>query len=627
MALLALALACNGSGTSSSSVASATITGTVMYQRVPLVKDAAGVPTGLADATVPANLLSLPAQGISIRIYQQVPQTAPNGSTVYQWILAQSTTTTTTGTYSATVPTGRPTMVELLSSFNGGTGTINLIADPQGITSTIPAPDRVQYALRAAADGSAPAGRNAPTSTPSGNSVVNFTVGLNDAWWIYNSSTASSTGVAMFVDQAVLETSLPGRTPGSGTGSRVLGIGDTIASFVTAYGSATPGATLDLHYWPGVDSGGSYVVYDRSQLPRSLESGIYFGTLRGASANDDAWDAGVILPLLARNVLYASNQARTFSDTLDPLFPPCLPLTDLSPDLARIEGLAQAMAANLLQSPYLADTLASGTASVVDVRNISGLGTAQLNPYSAPALRAFCWELILKANSLPSPGTAADWAKINALATVRFFLAPAQLGTSTSGAVMDSEPLNIFSQIARLKEVKATAEPVDLAAVFTDGVLTNLGQAFGIPWPRPTTGAYTSLVANWGTDPTGPLPALLSMAKATQVTLPYPGAPLAYPNLSQGEVLYAGFNLSVDKPCTLTATISPALVGADSRVEVDLPRMQRAFTFTGSGGTTGPMVLPVNTTSPLYHPVRIRLLSPSTRQPDVTVTLAFNPSN
>ena len=41
----------NGRGVNFSSVPSAVITGTVMYQRVPLVKDASGVPTGLADAT------------------------------------------------------------------------------------------------------------------------------------------------------------------------------------------------------------------------------------------------------------------------------------------------------------------------------------------------------------------------------------------------------------------------------------------------------------------------------------------------------------------------------------------------------------------------------------------------
>jgi hypothetical protein len=627
--LLALALACHGKSGSGNN-GTATISGTVTYQRVPLVKDANGKPAGLADSTVAANLVSLPAQGVYIRIYQQRPQTTPDGSTTYEWIQATSTSTGTTGLYTATVPTGYPTMVELLSTFNGGGGggqVINLIAESQGIASSTPVLDRVQYAMRAAADGSVPANNNAPATLFSGNSVVNFTVGLNDAWWIYNPTITASSGVAAFVNQAVLETSLSGRTSGLGTGSRVLGIGDTIASFVTVYGAATPGTSVDLHYWPGVDSGGSYIVYDRSLIPQSLTSSIYFGTLRGGPTNDDAWDTGVILPLLARNVLYGANLTRTFSVPLNPLYPPSTPTPDLSPDIARIEGLAQAMAANVLQSPYLADTQGTGVVSVVDIRDVSRLSASQLTPYSAPAIRAFAWGLILQANGLPSPGTASNWASINPLAAARFFLAPASTGTAANGSPIDIEPLNVYSQVARLKEVKITTEPVDLATVFTDAVLTNLGSPFGITWPRPITGPYASFVANWGTDPTGTLPpVVLSMAKAAQVNTLYPSATLAYPNVSEGEVFYAGFNLTVDKRCTLSATISPALA-AGAQVEVALPMLPRTFTFSGPGGTTGALVIPVNNTVPYYHPARIRLVSPSVLQPDVTVTLALTPSN
>ncbi len=626
--LLALALACHGKS-SGSSVPSATITGTVMYQRVPLVKDASGRPTGLADATDPDNLVSLPAQGATIRFYQQRPQTAPDGSVTNAWILAGSASTGTTGVYSATVPTGYYTMVELLSTFSGGKSqVINLIAEPQGISSATPVLDRVQYAMRAAADGSVPPmtpANNAPNTMFSGNSVVNFTVGLDDPWWIVDPAIDSSTGLAANVLGAVLETNpsqFPGRT---GTGSRVLGIGDTIASFVNVYGSATPGGTLDLHYWPGVDSGGSYVVYDRALIPQSLTSSVYFGTLRGGPTNDDAWDPGVILPMLARNALYGGNLGRTYSFPLDPLYPISTPLPDLSPDMARIEGLAQAMAANVLQSPYLADTQGTGLASLVDIRDITGLSAAQLGPYSAPAIRAFAWEVILQASSLPSPGVASDWANINPSAAAPFFPAPGGLtGSDINGNAIDIEPLNIYTQINLLKQAQST---VILANVFTDAVLTNLGSPFGIPWPRPTTGAYTSFVTYWGLDPTGPLPpVVLSMAKATQVNQPYPSATLAYPNVSEGEVFYTGFNLTADKPCTLTATITPAL-GAGAQLEVDLPKLPRTFTFSGSGGTTDPLVIPVNGAVPFYHPVRLRLLSPSVLQPDVTVTLALTPTH
>jgi hypothetical protein len=623
--LLTLVLACHGKG-GGSSVPTATITGSVMYQRVPLVKDAFGVPTGLADATDAANLVSLPAQMVAIRIYQQVPQTAPDGSISSAWILAGTGSTGTNGVYSVRVPTGYLTMVELLSTFGGGT--VNLIAEPQGINSPTPAPDRMQYAMRAAADGSVPAGTNAPTTLFSGDSIVNFTIGLNDEWWVYNPSITTSTGSAANVPGAVLETSLPGRTPGLGTGSRVLGIGDTVASFANVYPSASLGSRLDLHYWPGLDSGGSYIVYDRSLIPQSLASSVYFGTLRGGPANDDAWDPGVILPLLARSALYGGNLARTYSVPLNPLFPISTPLPDLSPDMALIEGLAQAMAANVLQSPYLADTQGTGLAApVVDIRDITGLSSAQLSPYSAPAIRAFAWQVILQASSRPSPGTAADWANINPLAAVRFFMAPGLTGTAANGAAIDIEPINIYTQINRLKEGRSSAEPVDLALVFTDAVLTNLGTPFGIPWPRPITGPYTSFVANWGTDPTGTLPPVaLSMAKATQINSLFPGATLSYPNLSRGEVFYTGFNLTADKPCTLTATITPALQ-AGAQVEVDLPRLPRTFTFSASGGTTDPLVLPVNNLVPFYHPVRIRLLSPTVLQPDVIVTLTITPSH
>ena len=617
--LLALALACHGKG-GSGSATTATISGTVTYQRVPLVKDGNGVPTGLADATIPANLVTLPAQGVRVRIFQQVPQTQTDGTIKSLWTLIQTSSTDVNGAYSATATLGRSTMVELSSTFSGGGSQIvQLIAEPQGINSTTPVLDRLQYAMRKAIDGSAqPPGINAPSAVLAGNATVNFSVGLNDAWWIVNPTIDESSGEATHVTEAVLETSLSGLS--TGTGSRVMGIGDTIASFVTNYGTATPGGTLDLHYWPGLDSGGSYVVYDRSQFAVAQASSTYFGTLRGGPANDDAWDEGVILTLLARNVLYGSNLTRTFGVALNPIFPPGAPLVDLSPEVARIEGLAQTMAANVLKSPYLADTNSTGL-TVVDVRNISGLTPSQLSLYSAPAIRAFAWEVILKANSLPTPGLPSDWAKINPLAGARYFLAPLSLTyTAPSGSVYDAEPLNIYNQMLRLKEAQTSTEPINLAAIFTDPVLTGLAAPFNITWPRPVTGASASFVADWGTDPAGALPPVpLSMAKAVQV-----GG--TYPNVSEGEIFYAGFNLSADRRCTLTASIAPALASG-VKVDVDLPVMLRTFTFMGdgSGQNTAPIVIPVNGAVPYFHPVRIHLRSQSVLQPDVTVTLTLTP--
>lgn len=626
--LLALALACGGkSNDTTATSTTALITGNVTYLRVPLAVDADGIPTGLKDASVVANLKSLPVRGVVLRAYQKIEQTKPDGTKELRWVVARTAVTDTSGNYAIAVTKDRPTMVEVLSSFaGGGEVLINVVAEPDGINSTTVALDRLRYALRKAADGTAPANNNTPSSTITGDAVVNFSVGLNDEWWMVNPSFNLSNTEAPLTDQAVLETSVAGRTAGLGSGSRIMGIGDTIATFVAQYGSATPGTSFDIHYRLGwSEPRGSYVEYDTSKFPQSFDSSTgkhhFFGALRGADDNDDAWDEGVILPLLARNRLYASNSGRTFTVAANPLHPAGMALTDLVPDMARIEGLADVMAANILKSPYLADTKGTSLASLLDIRGISALSPAQLSPYSAPAIRAFGWEILLKANSLPTPGVSSDWAKIDPLATQRFFQAPAltKIATATSDA-RDVEPLSIYNQLDRLKEAKSATEPVNLAGVFTDEVLTSLAAPFGITWPRPTTGAIASFVADWGTDPTTSFPPVtLSMAKATQVNG-------AYPNLTPGEVFYAGFSVNADKRCSLTATIAPAL-GPDAKLEVDLPWMVRTFTFTGSGGTTGTITIPVNSTLvPYYHPMRLRLKSPATLQPDVVVTLALTPA-
>ena len=99
----------------------------------------------------------------------------------------------------------------------------------------------------------------------------------------------------------------------------------------------------------------------------------------------------------------------------------------------------------------------------------------------------------------------------------------------------------------------------------------------------------------------------------------------AYPNASQGEVFYSGFSLSADKRCVLSVAISPALA-AGAQLDVDLSRMNRTFSFSGAGGSTEVIVIPVSVTGPFYHPVRFRLKSPAALQPDVVVTLTLTPA-
>ena len=626
IALLAVALACGGKKSASTTTATTiTLTGTATYVRVPLALDSNGVPMGLADSSVAANLQTKPARGAQIRVYQRNDEPLPDGTTGTAWLVIKTVYTDVNGAYSLSVPKDKPLMVELISTFDGGSGhPVNVIGDPAGITSSVLQANRYRYAMRKAVDGTAPAGNPIPAAIPAGDSTVNFAVGLTDAWWLVNASYDPGTLIAPAVTSAVAETTLPGRTVG--TGSRILAIGDTVASFLTVYGTATPGTALDLHYAPGVsEPRGSFVEYDRTVYPLAYDDRIpdlhYFGSLRGGT-NDDAWDEGVILPLLARNVLWGSNRGRTFSSTLSPLLPVATALTDLSPDLARIEGLVDAMAANILKSPYLADTQGTALAGPVrDIRDISALSAAQLTPYSAPGIRALGWEVILKANGIQSPGTPTAWASLNSAAAARFFLAPALTLTSATNP-RDVEPLNIYSQLARLKESKSSAEPVDLAAIFSDTALTPLAASFGLTWPRPTTGAYATFVVDWGTDPnalTTPLaPFALSMAKAAQVSG-------AYPNLSQGEVFYSGFSLSADKRYVINVAITPALA-AGSSIDLSLLQLNRTFTFTGAGGATGATTITVNATAPVYHPVRIRLKSPAAVQPDVAVTVSFTPS-
>ncbi len=619
--LLALALACGGSsGGTTAADTVATLTGNVTYLRVPLATTA-GVPTGLVDATVGANLKTLPAQGALVRIYQQIDQTKPDGSIVKIWAMAGNAYTDSSGNYSISMTKGRSTMVELLSTFNGGNSTrVSVVAEPAGINSPTLALDRLRYGLRKAVDGTTSTTSNTPASVPTGNATVNFTVGLNDVWWLVDPGVNLNNAEAPNLASAVLETTISGRTAGQGSGSRILGIGDSITTFLTTYGATTPGGHLDLHYWPGrSEPRGTYIEYNRALFPQAFDSSAgaahFFGSIQGGPTNDDAWDEGVLFPMLARGVLYATDLSRTFGVTRNPMFPAGAAQADLTPTMARIEGLAEAMAANLLKSPYLADTQGTLLAAMKDVRTFTGSG-----PYAAPAIRALAWEVILKANSVTSPGTATQWATINPLATNRFFLPPSgATNGATDTTARDTEPINIYTQLTRLQEAKATTEPVDLAALFTNTALTSLTTPYGITWPRPTTGEYLLFFKDWAADPTGVLALpTFSMAKAAQVNG-------AYPNLSTGEVLFGGFTVSVDKRCVLTVALSPALPSG-ARVEVDLPMMARTFSFTNTGSDTGAIVIPCYTTAPSFHPVRIRLISPDATQPTTTVTLTLTPS-
>lgn len=594
-ALIALS-GCSGdgadAGTEAPAAATASITVKVNYTRIPLLKDAAGVPTGLESD--PAKFKLLPARGIQVRLWQGKDEPNPDGSKTRVWLAVQSMAADSTGTVLfKDVEKEVDHFVEVISTMPfTGLGSLRIIGDPAGIDSSLPSTERLVYSLRKGLDGSSPAGNPLPATRPTGDQTVTFDVGLSDRWWLGIPTAAQ-------IANATLEP--------SGTGSRVIAIMDTAYGYNTSgIGISTPGSTLDLHYRPGLShSRGSFIEYDSLRYPLSYGGDIqtfhYFGSIRGSASNDDAFDEGVILPLLARNGLWFGGVVRER--------PLGLPLTDLQPDIAMLEGLPYAMAAEYLKSPYLADTTPSGVI-VQDVRN---LGSSDRGPYSAPAISAVAWEVVLRANSLPVPGTPTDWEKINVLAAGRFF--------GLSASEDQSDRPNIFLQLAKLKEGKTSLEPVDLAAIFTDAVITTMCSPHAIPWPRPASGPMSSFVTSWGVDPNsliGPLPPVaLSMSQAQPV-----GA--EFPNSSSGEAGYGRFTLTKDTAYNLRLVTIPGALPAGAKVRLRILSIDQTFDYEGSAGTARRIVLRGNKDAPTVHLIRVSLISPTTQIPDLTATVALD---
>jgi hypothetical protein len=598
--ILTFSLACKSSSKSTDTTAgtaSATISGKVTYVRIPLLSDVNGVPTGLEIN--PTNFKVLPLRGAIIRAYQAKDETNPDGSKTRVWIMPTAPTLTdSTGAYNIPVTQGVDTFVEVTSIFQVSPTSslqVRLIADPSGINSALPQSERLTYSARKGADGTAPAGNPTPGTSITANTTLNFDFGLNDKLWL-----TPSNGIQPAT--AVVESST--------TGSRPFAIGDSFYSFGSIYsGSILVSSVLDLHYRPGVsEARGSFIEFDKSKFPLSYDvrGDHFFGSLRGSVANDDAWDEGVIFPILGRYFLYLQGQTS--------FFPPSAPLQDLTPDIAIIEGLAPIMAANALKSPYLADT-SGGVIQIQDVRSLVGMPVAKQTVYSAPNIRTLGWELVLKGNSIVSPGTTAAWATINPLTMVRLF----NLISPTDRADIS----NIYQQLGRLKEVKSGNDPVDLATIFTDGALTSITAPFQITWPRPTTAPLSSFVTDWGSDPNNVTLATvaLTMTNAVQVQG-------AYPNISEGEVAFARFALTKDTAYNLKVVGSGGTLPAGSTIEIRLPLMGLTYTFDASS-TTPPvrLVLPGNATTPVVNPVRIRLLSPNQVIPDFAATVQMTVAN
>lgn len=609
-AALVLLLGCGGSNNHTETVnASVTISGTVTFTGYNLLKDTNGVPTGLDIAHPTA---SNPARAIMVRVIEGIVETRSDGTKTTVWSTLGSTSTDTSGKYSVTVPVGTMAYVEVVSTSNG----LGLHVMADRITSTTPINDRFLYTLRKSPDGTDGSASNPTPALPvNANATVNFDIGLSTRWWLspWNTNQASL---------AKLET--------TGSGSRIAAIIDTAYFFASTYGSPGLGAILNLHYQSGhSETRGSYIEYDRSKNPLESDgitnSGFdpstgsihYFGTLQGGPVNDDAFDQGVILPMLARNWMFARGYTS--------LFPPTSPLTDLSAELALVEGFPDAMAANVLKSPYLADTDASGTLlGARDVRNISSLSLSQKTPLSAPNIRALIWNLILKANAVTAPGTPDQWTAMNPSAIIRMFARIIPTDTTTT---LQNDIPNLYSQLGRLQEALISGEPVDLAAIFTNSELTAQCASFNITWPRPAAPSpYASFMRDWGADPNTKVTAIpvitFNMSNAQMVNG-------SYPNISSGEVAYARFTLSLTRDYSLR--IGPSLPSGAS-VEIQIQSTDgsysytRTFTSTNLGPVNPPNMLG-NSSTPVMYLARVRLISPSTLQASsipVTINLDAN---
>lgn len=606
------------------------ITGKVTYTRVPMRYDANGVPLGLE--TDPAKFTSVPARGLRIRVFQVRRETMPDFTVQDVWNLVAQSTTSSSGEYIANIGVLKKylTFVEVEGQMTQPTtpaAVVTLSSDPDGIYSTRQVIDRTVYVIRKSIDGTSSTTNATPAAVGTADVVVNFDIGLNDPWMVvlpkwwmpYQSSFPYPETVA--------------------AGSRIPAILDSFYEFNNNIGNAVPIGTgvseLTMHYRPGLSTRrGTFVEYRPSLLPRSYDGATYRymgsicggGTIDGVPQPDDAFDPATLYALMARNTILSQGKTN--------VLPTGVPATSLAPDLALVEGFGDAIAATLLERPFLpAGTGADRYAAVRDIRDLSQLTPAQIGPFSAPAITALTWELALINGSIASPGTVTTWPNMTAQNLTRFYsgLAP----TMTSGSATISTDVNsIYTQLARLQEDKTSADTSDLKTFFGDGVLTPLCAKFNIPWTTAAEAIKPKYTTVWGSDPDSlatPLPSFtLSMAAASKIKRYYLDADNVeqvaeyYPNNSHGEVFYAMSSWGLDRTYTFRATTVPALpAGASIEVVID-GDIANPYLFPAGTDTSFPLTIkgnPGDLSTPNWHRFRVRLLSPSTLVSDTQVTI------
>lgn len=687
--LLGLGSGCKRS--SSNQNGTVTLSGAIAYSRLPVVYDGTGAPTGQLG---PAPGTLTPARGVLVRVFQGFTEYDQSGQPSLVWRLGGATVTDSNGAYnfSGSVYANYPTFVEVDSVYKSlGTrnATVQVLADSNGLASTLPEPNRPIYAYRVDGAGNLyldPTSNSSTTNTanpttvpgPSGiggDTTLNITLqspNQDDKWAV--------TTLNWYLLPKTSQPPAPNQAPLAilPIGSEALGIVDSVYLFASYFGDPTPsvpnGGIMDLHWYPGRTEmpRRSFVVYDPSTTPLASDGVTVhsFATLAGGGAAvingvgvDDGWDPGVIYPMLARNSLFGQGLT-----TLYPTGTTALP--SLSPDLALVDGLADAMAAAVLQSPYLTDTTIPVALQARDIRNAPVPLPAPKTGATAPAsLAAAGWSLVNYENNAlgnqPNPfsaGTPAQWVTINGQNLLRFFALtyPTVASGSTGSLQIRSDIPSVFQQLARLGAAKSSADLQNLVAIFPNSVLFLLmsPENIDIPWTLGMT--LPTYTTNWGQNPGfNGTPAAqttftLSMANAGTVpnplnlttvppaigSLPAPAMPLdVYPNVSADEVAYAELSLTVDRTCTLTVTPQSALppdatievvvdgaINPPPATSVQLP--QGPFYFPNAQGEfTATFQLignPPDYTNPIWHYLRIRLLSPAVQQPDpITFTVSL----
>lgn len=467
---------------------------------------------------------------------------------------AINTRTDQEGNYTLSVEPGAKVYVEILSDIPS----TRLIASKiLGNKESIM--ERPLYCLRKGPDGKAANNQlKTPWGALSADTTVNFNVDASTNWFIspFAASLAGS-------EYAKEET--------AGTGSRVLGILNGICSMQKALDIPALPAPLDLHYLKGnSEPHGSFIEYDLNSsacyppVEMPLFSGMkeergtpvnssgnglhYFGTISGSDANDDAWDGGVIYPMITRFYLYGQLR-KTLpiygANAGFGLFP-TKALTDrtdmegLRPEIAIVEGFADAMAALALKNPNLPDAFGDNGTSVShrDIRIAKGN-----NIHSASHISALAWRVARLASNL-SEDVPSAWTNLKVNEIKDFFT----LALSTDAEKYPNDIPCLYHQASRLKSVKGKNEALN----------TEISKL---------EGKNSSFLNNWGVDPGSANPGTFSFSldmKSAKKNIEG-----KYPNISQGEILTSRFKLTSESNYRLEIPAGQLPAGGSLEVVVD----------------------------------------------------------